>query len=83
MRILSSPWLFGVDLLARLKVENPSLEFCDSAELGDSAKNLLRLFLRNQRRKKRTRPPPKENLLGNFFGPKEKLSRPVVDTKTL
>ena len=36
-----------------------------------------------QRRKKRTQPPPKENLLGNFSGPKEKLSRPVVDTKTL
>ena len=34
-------------------------------------------------RKKRTRPPPKDNLLGNFFGLKEKLSRPVVDTKTL
>ena len=36
-----------------------------------------------QRRKKRTLPPPKENLLGNFSGLKEKLSRPVVDTKTL
>ena len=34
-----------------------------------------------QRRKKRTQPPPKENLLRNFSGPKEKLSRPVVDTK--
>ena len=36
-----------------------------------------------QRRKKRTRPPLKENHLGNFSGRKEKLSRPVVDTKTL
>ena len=36
-----------------------------------------------QRRKKRTQPPPKENLLENFSGLKEKLSRPVVDTKTL
>ena len=36
-----------------------------------------------QRRKQRTRPPPKENLLGNFSGLKEKLSRSVVDTKTL
>ena len=34
-----------------------------------------------QRRKKRTQPPPKENLLENFSGLKEKLSRPVVDTK--
>ena len=33
------------------------------------------------REEKRTRPPPKENLLGNFSGLKEKLSRPVVDTK--
>ena len=29
------------------------------------------------------RPPPKENLLGNFSGLKKKLSRSVVDTKTL
>ena len=36
-----------------------------------------------QRRKKRTQPPPKENLLENFSGLKEKLSIPVVDTKTL
>ena len=36
-----------------------------------------------QRRKKRTQPPPKEILLENFSGLKEKLSRPVVDTKTL
>ena len=36
-----------------------------------------------QRRKKRTQPPPKENLLENFSGRKEKLSRPVVDTKIL
>ena len=36
-----------------------------------------------QRRRKRTQPPPKENLLENFSGLKEKLSRPVVDTKTL
>ena len=36
-----------------------------------------------QRRKKRTRPLPKENHLGNFSGRKEKLSRPVVDIKTL
>ena len=40
-------------------------------------------FLGYQRRKKRTRPPPKENLLENFSGLKQKLSRPVVDTKTL
>ena len=33
--------------------------------------------------KKRTQPPPKEDLLENFSGLKEKLSRPVVDTKTL
>ena len=33
--------------------------------------------------KKRTQPPPKENLLENFSGLKEKLSRPVVDTKNL
>ena len=33
--------------------------------------------------KKSTRPPPKENPLGYFSGLKEKLSRPVVDTKTL
>ena len=33
--------------------------------------------------KKLTRPPPKEDLLGNFSGLKEKLSRSVVDTKTL
>ena len=37
----------------------------------------------SQRRKKRTRPPPKENLLGNFSGLKENLSRSVVDTETL
>ena len=36
-----------------------------------------------QRRKKRTRPPPKENHLGNFSGLKAKLSRSVVDTKSL
>ena len=35
-----------------------------------------------QRRKKRTQPPPKEIFLENFSGLKEKLSRPVVDTKT-
>ena len=34
-------------------------------------------------RKKRTQPPPKENLLENFLASKKKLSRPVVDTKTL
>ena len=39
--------------------------------------------IRKQRRKKRTQPPPKENLWGKFSGFKEKLSRPVVDTKTL
>ena len=39
------------------------------------------LFLHSQRRRKRARPPPKENLLGNFSGLKEKLSRSVVDTK--
>ena len=33
--------------------------------------------------RKRTRPPPKENLLGNFSGLKEKLSRSVVDTNFL
>ena len=37
----------------------------------------------SQRRKKRTRPPPKENLLENFSGLKEELSRSVVDTNTL
>ena len=42
--------------------------------------SLVRTVL--QRRKKRTQPPPKENLLENFSGLKEKLSRPVVDTKT-
>ena len=36
-----------------------------------------------QKKKKRTRPPPKENLLGSFSGLEEKLSRSVVDTKTL
>ena len=36
-----------------------------------------------QRRTKRTQPPPKENLLENFSGLEDKLSRPVVDTKTL
>ena len=36
-----------------------------------------------QRRKKRTQPPPKENLLENFSGLKEKLFGPVVDTKPL
>ena len=36
-----------------------------------------------QRRKKPTLPPPKENLVENFSRLKEKLSRPVVDTKTL
>ena len=36
-----------------------------------------------QRRKKRTLPPAKENLLESFSALKEKLSRPVVDTKTL
>ena len=35
-----------------------------------------------QRRKKRTLPRPKENILLNFSGLKEELSRPVVDTKT-
>ena len=35
-----------------------------------------------EERKKRTQPPPKEILLGNFSGLKEKLSRSVVDTKT-
>ena len=34
-------------------------------------------------KKKRTQPPPKENILENFSGLKEKLSRPVVDTKNL
>ena len=32
---------------------------------------------------KRTRPPPTDNLLENLSGCNEKLSRPVVDTKTL
>ena len=36
-----------------------------------------------QRRKKRTRPPPKESLLGKCSGRKDKLSRPMVDAKTL
>ena len=49
--------------------------------------NFGAFFVRNsclkQRTEKRTRPPPKENLLGNFSGQKEKLSGPVVDTKTL
>ena len=40
---------------------------------------------RNRRRQEEsTQPPPKEDLLENFSGLKEeKLSRPVVDTKTL
>ena len=33
--------------------------------------------------KKRTLPPPEENLLESFSGLKEKQSTPVVDTKTL
>ena len=49
--------------------------------------NLLRLivecFLARREEKKRTLPPPKENILENFSDLKEKLSRPVVDTKTL
>ena len=36
----------------------------------------------NPEKKKRARPPPKENRLEIFSGLKEKLSRPVVDTKT-
>ena len=36
-----------------------------------------------QRREKRTVPPQNENLWGNFSDLKEKLSRQVVDTKTL
>ena len=40
-------------------------------------------FRLQQRSKKRTQPPPKEDLLENFSGLKEKLSRPVGDTKTL
>ena len=36
-----------------------------------------------QRRRKPTQPPPKEDLLENFSGLKEKLSSPVVDTRTL
>ena len=35
-----------------------------------------------EKEKKRTQPPPKENLLENFSGLEEKLSRPVVDTKS-
>ena len=34
-----------------------------------------------QGRRKRTRPPLKENRLDNFSGLKESLSRPVADTK--
>ena len=39
------------------------------------------LWLFKSREEKRTQPPPKENLLENFSGLGEKLSRPVVDTK--
>ena len=41
-----------------------------------------RVSPRHPEKKKRTRPPPKEDLLGNYSGLKEKLSRSVVDTKS-
>ena len=34
-------------------------------------------------KKKRTRPPPKENILGNFSGSKKNFPGPMVDIKTL
>ena len=40
-------------------------------------------FVKEQRTQKCTRSPLKENHLGNFSGFEEKLSRPVVGTKTL
>ena len=55
----------------------------ESSENGLFTPRAFFLKLGWRRREKRTRPPPKENLLGNFSGPKEKLSRSVVDTKTL
>ena len=45
-----------------------------------TVKQMLRTV---QGRRKRTRPPPKEILLENLSGLKEKLSRPVVDAETL
>ena len=52
---------------------------------GNSTRPFLNMYLACRRlsreEKKGTQPPPKENLLENFSGLKEKLSRPVVDTQ--